>query len=720
MSTFNEARALSLVVVDGIALITFDAPDAPINALNSRLAAEFDELFVRIESDDAIVAAVLLSAKPDVWIAGADIEELVSLTTAAEGEALSRRGQRMLDRLAALRKPVVAAIHGACLGGGLEVALACHWRVLSDHPKSICALPEVQLGLLPGAGGTQRLPHVIGLQAALDMILTSRNVRPRKARTLGLVDDLVHPAILRDVAMQRARELASGTRERANRKSSASGLLLEDNPLGRALVFRQAREQVMKKTRGAYPAPLAAIEVIAEGQSHGMTRGLDAEARQFGALAMTAVSRELTFLFFATTALKKDTGVAEAGVAARTVTRLGVIGAGFMGAGIASVAVQKQTQVRFKDASLDRIAAGVRAVRKVLDERRRKRQITRLAFDDMLSLLSGGTDYTGFRKSDLVIEAVFEELAVKHEVLREVEHAAPNAIFASNTSTIPIARIAEAASRPGRVIGMHFFSPVHKMPLLEVIVTPATDHETTATAVAFGKRLGKTVIVVSDGPGFYVNRILAPYINEAGALLDEGVAMDAIDEALVAYGFPVGPITLLDEVGLDIAGKSGRIMAEAFGSRLEPSHTLQRVIESGRVGRKGGAGFYSYDANGKKEGASNAVYELTPETGARREMEAGEIVDRTVLAMLNEAVRCLEDRVLRSTRDGDVGAVFGIGYPPFRGGPFRTIDAMGAADVVRRLDALDARFPGRFAAATRLREMAARGERFYPATGKPL
>jgi 3-hydroxyacyl-CoA dehydrogenase/enoyl-CoA hydratase/3-hydroxybutyryl-CoA epimerase len=267
---------------------------------------------------------------------------------------------------------------------------------------------------------------------------------------------------------------------------------------------------------------------------------------------------------------------------------------------------------------------------------------------------------------------------------------------------------------------MHFFSPVHKMPLLEVIVAPATNEETVATAVAFGKQLGKTVIVVSDGPGFYVNRILAPYINEAGKLLDEGVGMDAIDEALVRFGFPVGPITLLDEVGLDIAGKSGRIMAEAFGARMAPSSTLQRVIESGRVGRKGGSGFYAYDAAGKKEGPSASVYALTPVTGARRTMDAADITDRTVLPMLNEAVRCLEDGVLRSARDGDVGAVFGIGYPPFRGGPFRTIDAMGAADVVRRLAALDDRFPGRYTPAARLREMAARGERFYPSTGKPL
>ncbi len=713
--------SLTMTVDDGIAIITFDTPGQPVNVLSSRLAPEFEAIFARLESDSAIVGAVLISGKADVWIAGADIEELVSLASASEGEALARSGQRMLDKLAALHKPVVAAIHGACLGGGLEVALACHWRVLSDHAKTVCGLPEVQLGLLPGAGGTQRLPQLIGLQAALDLILTSRNVKPRQARKLGLADDVVHPSILRSVAVRRARELGTGKRTREPRSGGATGLLLEDNPLGRAVVFRKARETVLKKTRGAYPAPLAAIEAIGEGYSHGMARGLEVEARSFGELAMSDVSRELTFLFFATTALKKDSGVTD-GVAtsAARIDRVGIVGAGFMGAGIASVAAQHDVIVRLKDATLDRVGTGLKAVRTVLDERRRKRRLTKLAFDDMLSLVSGGTDYTGFRRAQLVIEAVFEDLDVKHEVLREVESIAPDAIFASNTSTIPIARIADASSRPERVVGMHFFSPVHKMPLLEVIVTPQTSDGTVAIVVAFGKRIGKTVIVVADGPGFYVNRILAPYINEAGKLLDEGVAMDTIDAALVAYGFPVGPITLLDEVGLDIAGKSGRIMADAFGDRMQPSATLQRVIESGRTGRKGGRGFYKYDDEGKRDGADPAVYEMTPASGARRPFDASAIQDRTVLPMLNEAVRCLEDGVLRSTRDGDVGAVFGIGFPPFRGGPFRAIDALGAAEVVRRLEALDAQFPGRFMPAPRLAAMAARGERFYPATGKPL
>lgn len=699
-------QALRMEVEDGIAVITFDDPSAPVNALSSRLSAEFAQLFRRIEMDGSIRGAVLLSGKPDVWIAGADIDELTRITSSAQGEALSRTGQELLNALEALHKPVVAAIHGACLGGGLEVALACHWRVLTNHPKSTCALPEVQLGLLPGAGGTQRLPKLVGLRAALDMMLTGRTIRASHARSLGLVDDVVHPAVLRRVAVQRARELAAKQRQRAPRKRSASARLLEGTPLGQRLVLRQAKRQVLKRTGGHYPAPLAIVDAVASGLAGGMTRGLAVEARHFGALATTTVCKELTFLFFATTALKKEGGEGA------PVCALGVIGAGFMGAGIAEIAVQQGVRVRVRDTSPERIASALHTVRGLLEARTKRRRLTALQLQDQLSLLSGATDWSGFRYSDLVIEAVFEDLDVKHEVVRAIEAAAPSAIVATNTSTIPIARIAEASARPERVIGMHFFSPVHKMPLLEVIETDRTDASVTATVVAFGKRLGKTVIVVRDGPGFYVNRILAPYLNEAGRLLDDGASIEDVDAALTAYGFPVGPLTLLDEVGLDVAGKSGQVMLNAFGDRMLPSETLRRVVESGRLGRKGKQGFYRYDAKGKRQGADGGVYALTG-VRTRRTVPANVMVQRAVLPMLNEAVRCLEEGILRSPRDGDVGAVFGIGFPPFRGGPFRTIDAMGAAEVVRQLELLDAQFPGRFTPAGRLRTMAARNERFY-------
>ena len=718
-----SAGALTTEVRDGIAVVTLDVPGAPVNTFTRSVREEFASLVDRVERDESIRGVVVRSGKPDVWVAGADIEEFLEIETASQAEAMSRDGHALLDRLEKLRAPVVAAVSGACLGGGLEAALACAYRVAGDTPKTVFALPEVQLGLIPGAGGTQRLPRLVGLQAALDMILTGKNVRARKALQIGLVHALVHPAILDEIAIARARALADGTlrRDATRRPHGAKGILLDDNRVGRAVVFRQARERVLARTRGQYPAPLAALDVVSTGYAQGAERGLREEARLFGELAVSEVSRQLVFLFFATSALKKDPGVPEPAPPPLPVRKLGILGAGFMGAGIASIAAPQGTLVRLKDADYARVGKGMAAVREVLKDRLTKRQITRLELEDYMSLVGGTIDYSGFASADLVIEAVFEDLGVKQQVLRETEQVArPHAIFASNTSTIPIAQIAEVSSRPERVIGMHFFSPVPKMPLLEVIVAPKTSREVTATAVAYGKALGKTVIVVNDAPGFYANRILAPYINEAGILLDEGVAIDAVDRALVDFGFPVGPITLLDEVGLDIAGKSGGIMLEAFGSRLAPSQSLQRVVAAGRTGRKGKKGFYKYDDKGKKGGVDPSVYELLPTGIQRTEVPAEDIQRRCVLAMVNEAVRCVQENILRSPRDGDVGAVFGIGFPPFRGGPFRYVDTLGAERVVRSLEGLNADRAPRFAPAQLLVEMAREGRRFYPERGHPL
>jgi 3-hydroxyacyl-CoA dehydrogenase/enoyl-CoA hydratase/3-hydroxybutyryl-CoA epimerase len=715
--------SLKLERVDGIAVVTIDLPGEPVNKVTAGLRAEFAEMFGLLEGDASIRGVVLASAKPDTWIAGADIDEFLTLNTAAEAEALSRGGQELLSRLEGMKLPVVAAIHGACLGGGLETALACRYRIVTDHPKTVLALPETQLGIIPGAGGTQRLPRLVGLQRALDMILTGRNVRAKKAYQMGLADEIVHPAILLEIAVDRARKLADKTlgARRTPKDRGAAGTLLENNPLGRAVVFRKAREGVMEKTHGHYPAPLAALEAVRAGYEKGREAGFREEARLFGEMAMTPESRQLIFLFFATTALKKDPGVDAPAPEPIPVETLGVLGAGFMGAGIASVAVQQDTPVRLKDTDTARVGRGIAAVSAVLREQLKKKRITKLQYEDQLLLAGGTTDYAGFQKATLVIEAVFEDLALKQRVLREVEPLlATNAIYASNTSTIPIARIAEAAARPERVLGMHFFSPVHRMPLLEVIAAPATDKESVVTAVAYGKRLGKTVIVVNDSPGFYTTRILAVYLNEAGRLLDEGASIDAIDKALVEFGFPVGPITLIDEVGLDVGGKVGQVMFDAFGARVTPAESLRRVVESGRTGRKGKSGFYKYDANGEKGEVDPSVYELVPHGPARREVEAAEVQQRCVLAMVNEAARCLEEGVLRSPRDGDVGAVFGIGFPPFRGGPFRYVDTVGAGTVVDQLESLDVRFPGRFTPSGVLVEQARTHGRFYPASGHPL
>lgn len=719
----DSTKALHLEVEDGVAIVTFDLPGESINKFSPAVIDEFTGVIDRIEQDATVKAAVLISGKPGTFIAGADIDQFLEFRTADDARKASAFGHAMMARIEKGRVPVVAAIEGACLGGGLEFSLACAYRIAADTPKTVLALPEVQLGLIPGAGGTQRLPRRVGLQAALDMILTGKNVRAKKALQTGLVDELVHPSILRQLAIQRAREIASGTiaRQRDLRKHGAKELLLDDNPIGRAVVFRQAREMTQKKSKGHYPALFAALDAVAAGYSGTEEQGFAEEARLFGEMAMTSVCKQLMFLFYATTALKKDRGVSGEAPPARKVDRIGVLGTGFMGAGIAAITVQQGIPVRFKDTAPDRVAKGISAVRDVLKDRLTKRQLTRQQYEDQMGLVSGTVDYTGFGRLPLVIEAVFEDLAVKHAVLAESEAVlSPDAIFATNTSTIPITKIAAASKRPERVIGMHFFSPVHKMPLLEVIVTPTTSAETIVTVVEFGRRIGKTVIIVNDAPGFFVNRILAPYVNEAGILLDEGVAIDAIDKAMGQFGFPVGPINLIDEVGLDIAGKSGAIMAEAFGGRMKPSTALQKVLGAGRLGRKGKQGFYEYDEKGKRGDVDESVYQLYPGGTKRTTAPRDEIQRRLSLAMVNEAARCLEEGIIRSPRDGDIGAVFGIGFPPFRGGPFRHMDAVGIAEVVKQLEALDARYPGRFTPARVLVEMAAGGKTFYPTTGKPV
>jgi 3-hydroxyacyl-CoA dehydrogenase/enoyl-CoA hydratase/3-hydroxybutyryl-CoA epimerase len=708
-----DATALSTERRDDILIIWIDVPGESVNTVGPSMVGEFEAVFGEIEGDKELKGVVIASAKPTGFIAGADVGQFANFKSEHDAAQVSAMGQELLNRLEKLTVPTVAAIHGACLGAGLETALACRYRVATNDASTVLALPEVQLGVIPGMGGTQRLPQLIGLQAALDMILSGRNIRAAKAVKMGLVDEVVHPAILIDIAVDRARALSAGTLKPARRSSGASDILLAGNPIGRSVVFRKARESVLEKTHGHYPAPLAALDAIRMGYDRGFKSGLNLEATLFGQLAVGDVSRQLVYLFFARNATRKDPGVSGDAPVAREVRKLGVLGAGFMGAGIASIAVQQGTLVRLKDTEPKRVAAGLRAVRDVLKERLIRRQITRLQYEDMLVMTGGTTDYSGFASADVVIEAVFEDLGVKQSVLREAEAMLDSdAVYASNTSTIPISRIAEAAERPERVLGMHFFSPVHKMPLLEVVVTPKTSAAATVTAVAYGKEVGKTVIVVNDGPGFYTTRILSAYMNEAGRLLDEGAAIETVDKALVDFGFPVGPITLLDEVGIDIGGHVGKTMAESFGPRMAPSDALRKVFEAGRTGRKGKSGFYQYDDKGEKGAVDETVYQVigrTPHEG----IPSNESTERCVLAMVNEAVLCLEEGILRSPRDGDIGAVFGLGFPPFRGGPFRHIDEIGAASVVNQLEELHARFPNRFSPARLLVEHARAQRRFH-------
>ncbi|HSE51253.1 MAG TPA: fatty acid oxidation complex subunit alpha FadJ [Gemmatimonadales bacterium] len=702
--------AFSLTQTDGIAVLTLDVPGESVNMLGTPIIEEFEALLGQIADDAGARAVVLISGKAENFVAGADIQEFTRISSAEEGAAMARAGQEMIGRLERFPKPIVAAIHGACVGLGCELSLACSWRIATDAPKTVIGLPEVQIGILPGAGGCQRLPRLIGVRAALDIILAGKTERAAKAFKLGLVDELVPPSILRSTALVAADRIA---REGVPFRPRRGSLLLERNPIGRALVFRLARKGVLKKTGGHYPAPLAAIDAIRTGLTRGMEAGLRREAELFGELAVGPVSRNLVRIFFATTALKKDDGIAPGTGAARPVARLGVVGSGFMGAGIAGTAVsQAGVEVRLKDADLPRVGKGLKAALDVLKGQLTRRRITRHEFERSSALLSGTGSWQGFERADVVIEAVFEDLDVKRAVMAEVEEVVPEgAVVASNTSTIPIARIAEGARHPGRILGMHFFSPVERMPLLEVIPTDRTTPDAIATAVKFGRRMGKTVIVVQDRPGFWVNRILSPYLNEAGLLLAEGTPIEVIDRVMTRFGFPVGPIALLDEVGIDVAVKASGVMHAAFGDRMMPGPGIAKMVEAGRLGRKAGKGFYAYH-DGHKTDPDPEAYRLL---GVRplASVDKAEIERRLVYIMLNEAALAAAEGVVRSARDADIGAIFGIGYPPFRGGPLRYMDTLGAAEVVRTLEGLALAHGPRFAPAPVLREIARTGETFH-------
>jgi 3-hydroxyacyl-CoA dehydrogenase / enoyl-CoA hydratase / 3-hydroxybutyryl-CoA epimerase len=715
---------------DGIATVLYDVPGEPVNTLRESFQQDFDQVFARLSEDPAVTGIVLASAKPDSFVVGADVEMLARVKNAIEATALARGGQQAMQRLEELgkRKPVVAAIHGPALGGGLELALAATYRIATDDRKTQLGQPEVQLGLIPGAGGTQRLPQLIGIAQSLDLILSGKSVRAQKARKLGLVDEVVPKAILLDVARRRARELASGelkvernkvelTLPRLLRSEVLQQLALEDNPVGRKILFQQARKALRAKTHGHYPAPERALEAIRIGVEKGAEEGHRAEATFFGELVVGDVSRRLVEIFFATQALKKDAGVDD-GAKPRKVEKIGMLGAGLMGAGIAYVAADAGITVRLKDKDDAALGRGLKQITSIFDERMRRKRLTWREQSEKLALITGTTDYSGMRTAEVIVEAVFEDLKVKHAVVREVEREAPNAIVASNTSSIPIGLIAEAASRPDKVVGMHFFSPVNRMPLLEVIRGRSTASETVATVVALGKKLGKTVIVVNDGPGFYTSRILAPYVNEAAFIFNDGASVEDIDRALVEFGFPVGPMQLLDEVGIDVGSKVAHIMHEAFGARLAPPAGFEKLVENGRLGRKSKKGFYLYGEAKTKE-VDRSVYDLTPQGQKRVSPPPAEIAERCVLQMVNEAAHCLGEGILRSARDGDVGAVFGLGWPPFRGGPFRYADSLGPGHVVERLRLYQNRYGARFTPAPLLLQLAQSGGKFHAPARAP-
>ena len=703
---------------NGVATVLIDRHDESMNTLGKELVLELSDVVDRLEEPD-VKAVVIGSSKRD-FLAGADIRMFSQISSTDDAIRTLQALHGPFDRIEALHtvagKPVVAAIHGACLGGGLELALTASMRICTDSPKTQLGQPEVQLGLIPGAGGTQRLPELIGLAAGLQMVVGGKPVRPYKARKLGLVDEIVPTAVLLDVARTRAAEaIGAKPPERTIALNVSTDNLmkyaLEKNPAGRKVLFKKATEVMLKETGGHYPAPPRAIEAIQIGADHGRAAGIAAEMRFFAELVFTPEAGALQSIFFATTQLKADSGV-DSDVTPRTVDHVGVVGGGLMGGGIAAVsAIKTNATVRIKEVDTAGVARGLQYVSKVVSKNAKRRRSTPFEVEKIMNRVTGSSTWSGFSNTDIVIEAVFESLDLKRSILAQCEEAmGSETIFASNTSSLPISEIAEGAERPENVVGMHYFSPVEKMPLLEVVSTEKTSDETTATAVAVGKAQGKTVIVVNDGTGFYTTRVLGPYSNEAAYLLAEGASVEDIDSAMTAWGFPIGPLLLADEVGIDVGAHISVILHDAFGDRMAGPPMMEGLVADDRKGRKNGRGFYVYD-KGERQGVDETVYDALG-LGPRKDIDRSEIQERISLAFINEAAHCLGDGILRSARDGDIGAIFGLGYPPFRGGPFWTIDQMGAETVVDKLIVLAAKHGDRFEPAQILRDYAAEDKRF--------
>ena len=698
----------------GIAWVRLDDPAKRVNTLNTGYFQWFEQQIEQL-AGESLRALVFISDKPGYFIAGADIEELQAFEDPQEVIAMIRRGHQLVGRFAELPYPVIAAIDGVCLGGGLELSLACDLRIATTASHTKLGVPEVQLGLYPGLGGTQRLPRLIGVPDALDLILTGRQINAKKAKRLGLVDEICHPvdleaAVRRVVGWGKPGKPGYRGPKRKGPKGFAkkAGNWLARTPGAQRLVYDKAREGVLKKTAGHYPAPLAAIDVVRQGMDLPLDEALEVEAQGFAKLVVTDVAKGLISIFFTKNEVEGRAGKMAKG--ARELETIGVLGAGFMGAGVAQVLAHKGYGVLLKDRDEKSLGRGLKQCNDLFAGLVKRRKYTPVEQKMAMSRLVPRTDYSGFSRVPFVIEAVFEDVDIKHQVIREVEEAGPDdLIFASNTSTIPIGRLAEASKRPENFIGMHFFSPVHKMPLLEIIKTDKTSDETLATTVDVGRKMGKTIIVVNDGPGFFTSRVLGPFVNEALWCLAQGASVDQIDKAVTGWGWPVGPLALLDEVGIDIAHHAGGVMAEYAGDRVQTSPVFEKMINSGRRGRKGGSGFYDYSKRPKK--VDPAIYELIgwePST-----LSDEEIIERTWMQMLNETALCIEEGIIENPNDIDIGVIFGFGFPPFRGGILREADKLGLDYVVGRLQTYADQYGQRLEPAQLLKDMAAQGKRFH-------
>jgi len=702
------------ITEDNIGVLTFDLPGAKANKFTTAVMTELDQRLKELRDRNDVKCLLIKAGKNGIFIAGADINEIESISDPEQGYEVSKLGQKVFTKIAELPYLTIAAIEGACMGGGTEMALACDYRIASDHPKTKIALPEVNIGLFPGWGGTQRLPRLIGLQRSLDVILTGRHLDARRALRYGIIDKIIPKEMVVESSLAFARDVLAGKNVLVRSKRKQKGpfpVLLEKNPLGRALVFYKAKKTVLQKTKGHYPAPLAALHVIRKTHGKSLAKGLEFEAREFGKIISTTVSKNLIKIFFWTEAVKKETGVVESEPVVKDIKKSAVLGAGVMGGGIAQLFASKDITIRVKDLNNDAVAKAFQQAAGVLKGKLRRKRIDRFEFNHIMAKITGTTDYSGFGQVDFIVEAIVEDLDIKKKVFAELEnHIREDTLVLSNTSSLRINDMANAFKRPERFAGMHFFNPVHMMPLVEVIRGDKTSDETVATTFALAKKLGKTPILVNDGPGFLVNRLLVPYMVEAISLLEEGYSIKRIDSIMEQFGMPMGPVTLFDEVGIDVAHKVAKILQASMGDRMAESDMLEKMIADQRMGKKSGVGFYRYNGKKKSLDPDMAKYITIKERTALKD-EA--LIQRMIYPMVNEAARCLEEKIVKQPRDVDVGMIFGTGFAPFRGGLLTYADTENITRIVNSLGEFAAKHGARFEPAKILQNMAGGSEGFY-------
>lgn len=720
---------------EGIANLVFDLPNEKVNKLSAKVLLELEKILDDAKTNHKIRVLVFRSEKKNIFIAGADINEIKDIKNSSDALRKVTQGQNILNKIEDLPFPTIAFINGACLGGGLELALACRYRIVTDNEKTKLGLPEVNLGIIPGFGGTQRLPKIIGLQQSLPMILSSKAIDAKKAYKIGLADEIVREEFNEKSLSKFFDLILLNPKENQylTKRDSAKRIrnIKEHTLFLRYVFYYFAKKELMKQTKGHYPAPLAALNVIQK--THGIcdyfrNRGLKIEAEHFSHLAIGDISKNLIDLFFISEEIKKDSGAGKE-VKIPEINNAALIGAGVMGGGIAWLFSNYDLSVRMKDISLKGIELGFKQVQKIYGQLKKIRKYDDNKINLKTNHITSTTDYKGFENADLVIEAIIEDINIKKKTLAEVEnYIAKDAIIASNTSSLSITEMAKVLKNQKRFVGMHFFNPVNRMPLVEVIRGKKTSDQTVAAIVALAKKLGKTPIVVEDVAGFLVNRILIPYINEAGFLISEGADLKIVDDLIVKFGMPMGPFTLADTVGIDVGYKVAKILEEAYGERMKVCGLLSEIAkDKNLLGKKSGQGFFLYDVKGQVTGINPKITEIITNTNQVKNspedisglikpaISEDDIIDRCIYIMINEAAKCLEEKVVKNAGYLDIAMIMGTGFPAFRGGLLKYTDSIGVREVVSRMKDLYKKYGKRFEPAALLLTMAKGSKRksFY-------